>query len=75
MLVNEHLKENYKVFDQFHDINHKFETVSAFLPPAKAELKDILYTYDQKLLIYINRIKKISKENYINQRISAKFRC
>lgn len=50
MLVNEHLKENYKVFAQFHDITPKFETVSAFLPPAKAELKDILYTYDQKLL-------------------------
>lgn len=50
MLVNEHLKENYKIFSRFQDINDKFETVSAFLPPAKAELKDILYTYDQKLL-------------------------
>ncbi|MBF4454320.1 glycosyltransferase [Acinetobacter sp. SK-43] len=50
MLVNEHLKENYKVFNRFQDINHKFETVSAFLPPAKAELKDILHTYDPMLL-------------------------
>lgn len=50
MLVNEHLKENYKVFNRFQDINYKFETVSAFLPPAKAELKDILHTYDPRLL-------------------------
>ncbi|WP_151743752.1 glycosyltransferase [Acinetobacter calcoaceticus] len=50
MLVNAHLKENYKIFNRFQDINDKFETVSAFLPPAKAELKDILYTYDPKLL-------------------------
>lgn len=50
MLVNEHLKENYKIFSGFQKINEKFETVSAFLPPAKAELNDILCTYDQKLL-------------------------
>ena len=50
MLVNEHLKENYRVFDEFDEINNKFITISAFLPPAKAELADILSTYDQRLL-------------------------
>lgn len=50
MLVNEHLKENYKVFNGFNEINDKFITVSAFLPPAKAELTEILSTYDQTLL-------------------------
>jgi glycosyltransferase involved in cell wall biosynthesis len=50
MLVNEHLKENYRVFNEFNEINNKFVTISAFLPPAKAELADILSTYDQRLL-------------------------
>lgn len=65
MLVNEHLKENYKIFDKFTEINNKFEIISAFLPPAKAELVDILSTYDDQLLNLYNKALKNSERKII----------
>ncbi|MDM1245255.1 glycosyltransferase family 1 protein [Acinetobacter indicus] len=57
ILVDLHLKNNYLNLSNFKKISHKFEVMSAFLPPSNFEINNILQSYGGELLkIYNNSI-------------------
>lgn len=65
VLVDKHLKDNYKNLDNFEVLSNKFAVSSAFLPPSELELNDILKTYDQKTISVYQHCLNISERKVI----------